>query len=99
VRNAAVQSAVAAASLPRGHRNLPAPSRGLRAFLPCEAERPLWTRYTEPEGKLDFGPQIVIPAKSLFFRSTGVDDDFVVDAFFADVVPARLGHRVLDFDG
>jgi hypothetical protein len=51
------------------------------------------------EGKLDFGPQIVIPAKSLFFRSTGVDDDFVVDAFFADAVPARLGHRVLDFDG
>jgi hypothetical protein len=42
---------------------------------------------------------VVSAAKSLFFRPIGVDDDFVADAFFADAVPERLGHGVLDFDG
>jgi hypothetical protein len=45
---------------------------------------------------LDFVLQVVIPAESLFFRPIGVDDGFVVDAFFADAVLAQLGHGVLD---
>jgi hypothetical protein len=65
------------------------------------AERRDHLGYDTPsrEGKLDFVLQVVIPATSLFFGSIGVDDDFVVDAFFADAVPARLGRGVLDSDG
>jgi hypothetical protein len=48
------------------------------------------------EGKLDFVLQVVIPAESLFFRSIGIDDGFVVDSFFANPVLARLGQEVLD---
>ena len=48
------------------------------------------------EGKLDFVLQVVVPAESLFFGSVGVDDDFIVDSFFADTILARFGHVVLD---
>jgi hypothetical protein len=48
------------------------------------------------EGKLDFVLQVVIPAESLFFGSIGVHDGFVVDAFFANAILARLGQEKLD---
>ena len=48
------------------------------------------------ERKLDFVLQVVVPAESLFFGSVGVDDDFIVDSFFADTILAQFGHVVLD---
>src|SRR5215467_1798999 len=44
------------------------------------------------EGKLDLVLQVVVPAESLFFRSIGVDDDFVMDSFLAHAVLSQLGH-------
>src|SRR6516162_9823896 len=38
------------------------------------------------EGKLDLFLQVVVPAKSLLFRSIGVNDDFVMDSFFTNTV-------------
>src|SRR5262249_31610973 len=38
------------------------------------------------EGKLDWVLQVVVPAESLFFRSIGVNDDFVMDSFLAHAV-------------
>ena len=48
------------------------------------------------ERKLDFVLQVVVPAESLFFWPIRIDDNFIVDSFFADAVLAQLGHVVLD---
>jgi hypothetical protein len=48
------------------------------------------------ERKLDFVLQVVVPAESLFFWPIRIDDNLIVNSFFADAVLAQLGHVVLD---
>ena len=48
------------------------------------------------EGKPDLVLQIVIPAERLLFGPVGINNDFVVNSFFANAVLVRLGQEVLD---
>jgi hypothetical protein len=48
------------------------------------------------ERKPDLALQVVVPAESLFFWPIRVDDDFIVDSFFAEAALAQLGHVVLN---
>ena len=73
------------------------------ARLRTSTVSPLWSGETtldddapSRERKLDFVLQVVVPAECLFLGPVGIDDDFIVDSFFADTILAQFGHVVLD---